>query len=483
MKPLKDILQHIQPIEIVGSLDKNINKVFIDSTKIKTNSLFIAIKGNAVDGHDFIDDAIYRGASAIVCEHLPLDIRSDVTYIKVADTRYIAGVIAAAYYDFPSQKIKVIGVTGTNGKTTIATLLYRLMRLMGYKAGLISTIVNYVDSKMYPATHTTPDPIELQRLLNKMVEAGCRYCFMEVSSHAVVQQRINQIHFSGGIFTNISHDHLDYHKTFDAYIQAKKGFFDQLPQDAFALTNVDDKNGKVMVQNTKAHVYTYALKTHADFHARILEKHLDGTLIRINNQDVWIKLIGEFNVYNMLAIYATACLLGHDSMQVMTDISLLEAADGRFQYFKSNKGVTVIVDYAHTPDALEKVLQTVNDIKKNDSRIITVVGAGGNRDASKRPEMGKIVASLSNISIFTSDNPRNEDPEVIISDMLSDLDNEKKKNILTIVDRKEAIKTAITLAHSGDIVLIAGKGHETYQEIKGVKYPFDDREIVKQYLN
>ncbi len=483
MKQIEDIVKHIPIIEIKGEpLAGRVNKMYIDSQKVKPNSMFIAIKGTSVDGHDFIDDAIRKGAKYIVCEHIPLDTRSDVIYIKVENTKKLAGRIAAVYYDFPSTKLKVVGVTGTNGKTTIATLLYRLHRLMGKKCGLLSTVVNYVDSKMYRSTHTTPDPIELQRLLSKMVEARCEYCFMEVSSHAVDQYRIEGVQFEGGIFTNLTHDHLDYHKTFEAYLKAKKTFFDILPEHAFALTNADDKNGMVMVQNTKARVYTYALRTLADFHAKILEKHLDGTLVQIENKEVFVKLIGEFNVYNLLAIYGTAILLGGEVENVLLHLSLLCPVDGRFEYFLTRKGVVGIVDYAHTPDALAKVLSAIKELKKDTAKVITVVGAGGNRDKTKRPVMAKEAITYSDQLILTSDNPRNEDPQEIINDMLKGLSASEKERTLTIIDRREAIRTAITLAQKDDVVLVAGKGHETYQEIKGIKYPFDDRQIIKEFV-
>ena len=484
MKTIKEIVNAIKVIELVGELsDQKINKIYLDSNGVKPNSMFIAIKGTNVDGHDYIEDAIKNGASFIVCEKIPLDVRSNILYIRVENTLLECGKIAAAYFDYPSEKLTVVGVTGTNGKTTIATLLYRLFRLMGEKVGLLSTVINYVDSKYYHATHTTPNPIELQRLLSKMVEAGGKYCFMEVSSHAVVQHRIDDVRFAGGIFTNLTHDHLDYHKTFDEYLKAKKTFFDHLPNDAFALTNIDDKNGKVMVQNTQAKVYTYALKTLADFHARILEKHLDGTLVQFDNKEVWINLIGEFNTYNMLAIYAAAILLHKDKEQVLSDISMLKAVDGRFEYFNAPKGFTAIVDYAHTPDALVKVLTTINDLKKENAQVIVVVGAGGNRDKSKRPIMAKESARLADKLILTSDNPRKEKPEDILNDMLQGLDETDMQKTLTIIDRKEAIRTALMLAKPNDIVLVAGKGHETYQEINGVKYHFDDRQVIKEYLN
>jgi len=483
MKTIDNILKHINVIELKGNIPNiAINKIYINSKQVKPNSMFIAIKGTNVDGHDFIDDAIRKGAKFIVCENIPLDTRSDVLYIKVQNTQKLAGIIASAFYDFPSKKIKVIGVTGTNGKTTVATLLYRMHRYLGKKCGLLSTVVNYVDSKLFEATHTTPDPVQLQRLLNKMVEARCEYCFMEVSSHAVVQHRIEGINFFGGIFTNITHEHLDYHKTFDAYLKAKKSFFDSLPETAFALTNADDKNGHVMVQNTKAKIYTYALKTLADFHAKILEKHLDGTLVQFDNAEVFVKLIGEFNVYNLLAIYATSVLMNSEKNEVLQTISLLNAVDGRFEYFKSKKGFTAIVDYAHTPDALSKVLNTIKNLKKEHASIITVVGAGGNRDKSKRPLMAQEAAKISDKVILTSDNPRFEDPEDIISDMKSGLNENELQKTLTIINRKEAIKTAIMLAKKDDIILVAGKGHENYQEIKGIKYPFDDRQVIKEFI-
>ncbi|MCX7862305.1 MAG: UDP-N-acetylmuramoyl-L-alanyl-D-glutamate--2,6-diaminopimelate ligase [Bacteroidales bacterium] len=483
MKDIRSILQQINTLEVRGEFaNPKVNKIFIDSKKVKPNSLFIAIKGTTTDGHDFIDDAIVNGARFIVCERIPFDTRSDVLYIKVENTRKIAGIIASIYYDHPSTKLKVIGVTGTNGKTTVATLLYRLHRLMGKKCGLISTVVNYADSKLFPATHTTPNPVELQRLLGKMVEARCEYCFMEVSSHAVDQHRIEGIKFHGAIFTNITHDHLDYHKTFENYLQAKKAFFDHLPETAFALTNIDDKNGRIMVQNTKAKIYTYALKTLADFHVKIIEKHLNGTLLQFDKTEVFVNLIGEFNVYNLLAIYGTSILLGFSKEEVLLYLSMLKPVDGRFEYFVSKEGSTIIVDYAHTPDAITKVLSTINDIKKESSHIITVIGAGGNRDKTKRPLMAAEAARYSQKLILTSDNPRYEDPEEIIADMKKGLDNDELKKTLTIVDRKEAIRTAIQLAKKDDIVLIAGKGHENYQEIKGVKYPFDDRLVVKETI-
>lgn len=483
MKTIDSILKFINVIELKGNIPNvGINKIFIDSKQVKPNSMFIAIKGTNVDGHDFIEDAIHKGSKFIVCEHIPCDTRSDVLYIRVENTSKIAGIIAAAYYDFPSKKIKVVGVTGTNGKTTVATLLYRLHRYMGNKCGLLSTVVNYVDSKLFEATHTTPNPIELQRLLNKMVEARCEYCFMEVSSHSIVQHRIEGVHFHGGIFTNISHDHLDYHKTFEAYLKAKKTFFDYLPETAFALTNLDDKNGLVMLQNTKAKVYTYAQKTLADFHAKILEKHLDGTLVQFDNTEVFVKLIGEFNISNLLAIYATSLILGSPKDEVLEKMSLLNAVDGRFEYFTSKNGVTAIVDYAHTPDALAKVLSTIKDLKKEHADIITVIGAGGNRDKTKRPLMALEACKYSNKVILTSDNPRFENPEDIINDMKSGLNEAELQKTLCIIDRKEAIKTALMLAKKDDIVLVAGKGHENYQEIKGIKYPFDDRQVIKEFI-
>jgi len=483
VKKLSDILKNIPVESIKGDSDVLVNKIFIDSRSVTPNSLFIAQPGLKVDGHDFIKDVIKNGAKSIVCERFPSEIKKNITYIQVKDAHLLAGLIADSYFDHPSSKLKVIGVTGTNGKTTIATLLYRLYRRMGQKAGLLSTVVNYVDSKMIESTHTTPDAVTVHKLMGKMVDAGCKYCFMEVSSHAIVQHRINGVCFAGGIFTNLTHDHLDYHKTFDEYLAAKKKFFDGLPENTFVLTNLDDKNGKVMVQNTKAKVSTYALHSLADFNATIRESHFDGMLLNINNVEMWTRLIGQFNASNILAIYATAILLGSDKEKVMTELSDLYAVDGRFEYFTSPKGYIAVVDYAHTPDALLNVLKTIRQLIKGDGKIISVVGAGGNRDKTKRPIMAKVSAELSDKVILTSDNPRNEQPEDIIADMKAGLDSQISNKVLSITDRKEAIRTACQFAVKGDVVLIAGKGHETYQEVNGVKHYFDDRVVVKEIFN
>lgn len=480
MKKLSDILQNIPVIQIVGNPDVPVYKIYIDSRCVTNNSIFIAIRGAQVDGHNYIDQVIKGGSKAIICEDIPTEIKPEITYVKVSDTTLLAGQIAASYYEYPSLKLKVVGITGTNGKTTIATLLYKLFRRMGQRSGLISTVVNYVDSKSFDSTHTTPDAVQIQKLMSKMVEAGCRYCFMEVSSHSIAQHRINGINFSGGVFTNLTHDHLDYHKTFDEYLSVKKKFFDNLPVNTFALTNADDKNGKVMTQNTKANINTYSLHSMSDFNASILESHIDGMLLNVNNTEMWTRLIGKFNASNILAIYSTAILLGADKEKIMLELSDLTAVDGRFEYFTSSDGCTAVVDYAHTPDALVNVLQTIKQLVKKDNKIITVVGAGGNRDKTKRPVMAKVSAELSDKVILTADNPRNELAEDIITDMKTGLDTELSKKVLTIIDRREAIRAACQFATKGDIILVAGKGHETYQEINGVKTHFDDREIVKE---
>ena len=480
MKKLSDILVNVAVEKIVGNPDILINKIFIDSRSVTPNSVFIAQKGASVDGHSFIEDVIKAGSKAIICEKIPSTIEDGITYVQIKDTIFDAGIIADTYFDFPSSKLKVIGITGTNGKTTIATLLYRLYRRLGYKSGLISTVVNYVDSKCINSTHTTPDTVTIHKLMSKMVEAGCRYCFMEISSHSVVQHRINGIRFSGGVFTNLTHDHLDYHKTFDDYLAAKKKFFDDLPSDAFALINKDDKNGVVMAQNTKAKVSTYALHTMGDFNASIIESHFDGMLLSVNNVEMWTRLIGQFNASNILAIYSTAMLLGSDKERVMIELSDLNSVDGRFEYFTSKSGYIAVVDYAHTPDALLNVLKTIRSLVKDKGKIITVVGAGGNRDKTKRPVMAKVSAELSDKVILTSDNPRNEKPEDILTDMKTGLEGELANKALSITDRKEAIRAACQFAGKGDVVLVAGKGHETYQEVNGVKHYFDDRAVIKE---
>lgn len=480
MRLLTDILYKAGLEEIIGTTNVAVSSIAFDSRKIKKDSLFIAIKGTSVDGHVFIAQAIETGAIAIVCEELPETRLENITYIKVKNANYALGIIAANFYDNPSQKLKLVGVTGTNGKTTTVTLLYNLFKSLGYTVGLLSTVKNKIHNEEVVATHTTPDAISLNELLVKMLEKGCQYVFMEVSSHAIVQHRITGITFAGGVFTNITHDHLDYHKTFDEYIKAKKTFFDNLPEEAFALTNKDDANGMVMLQNTKAHRVTYALKSPADHKCRIVENHLNGLLLNIDNKEVWVKLIGQFNAYNVLAVYTTAVLLKQDATNILTALSALNSVEGRFQYLKSENGIIGIVDYAHTPDALKNVLETIKGIRTGNEQVITLAGCGGDRDAAKRPVMAHIACQFSNKVILTADNPRSEDPEEILNQMQKGIDPVDAKKTLRITDRKEAIRTAISLAKPGDIILIAGKGHEKYQEIKGVKHPFDDFEILKE---
>ncbi len=481
-KKLTSLLHKTNAIEIIGSTDIPIENVSFNSNDIKQNTLFIAVKGTTVDAHKFIPDAIKKGAVAVVCETFPQVCASNVTYVKVKDSGMALGYICSNFFDNPSSKLKLIGITGTNGKTTIATLLFNLFVELGYKVGLLSTICNRINSEIIPSTHTTPDQFVLNKLLGNMVENGCEFCFMEISSHAVVQKRVAGLHFTGGVFSNITHDHLDYHKTFENYISAKKEFFDQLPDSAFALTNVDDRNGSVMVQNTRARKYTYSLQTMADFKTKILENNFGGMQLQINDGEIWCRLVGNFNAYNVTAIYATAILLEQDKEEVMAKLSNLEAAEGRFESFKDKKNVVAIVDYAHTPDAVKKILTTIASIKNSNGKIITVIGAGGDRDKTKRPEMADISLQISDRVILTSDNPRSEDPAVIVEEMEKGISNENKQKVLTILDRREAIKTAYALAQSGDIILIAGKGHEKYQEIKGVKYPFDDKQIIKELM-
>lgn len=480
MKLLSDILYKTRLEEIIGTTNLAISSVVFDSRKIKKDSLFVAIKGVSVDGHEYIAKAIENGAVAILCEELPEHIHDHITYVKVLDTSESLGYIACNFYDNPSEKLKLVGITGTNGKTTSVTLLFNLFRNLGYKVGLLSTVENKINNEIIPSTHTTPDAISLNELLHKMVEAGCQYAFMEVSSHAVVQHRITGLKFTGAGFTNITHDHLDYHKTFEEYIKAKKKFFDQLSDNAFAITNKDDKNGMVMLQNCKAKKYSYGLKTVADYKCKIVENHLNGLLLNIDNQELWVKLIGAFNAYNATLVYAVSQLLKQDKTQVLTALSNLNSVEGRFQYVKSKNDIIAIVDYAHTPDALKNVLETIKDVRTGNEKIITVVGCGGDRDSAKRPIMAHIACEHSDKVILTSDNPRSEDPEVILSQMQEGLTPNDIKKTLKITDRKEAIKTACSFAQKGDILLIAGKGHEKYQEIKGVKHPFDDFKIVKE---
>ena len=480
---LSELIKNIEIVELLGSKDVTISDIQFDSRAVVKNSLFVAVRGFNVDGHAFIAKAIDLGAAVIVCEEIPENISNSVTYILVKDSSDTLGKLAANYYDNPTDDIKIIGITGTNGKTTIATLLYKTFQKLGYKVGLVSTIENYIDNEVIPSTHTTPDQIKLQELFSKMVDKGCDYCFMEVSSHSIHQHRISGIKFDGGVFTNITHDHLDYHKTFKEYINVKKAFFDILDKSAFAITNIDDKNGEYMLQNSSAKHYTYALSSPADYKAKILEHHFSGMLLSINNKEVWTKFIGKFNAYNLSAIYATAVQLGQDENEVLTILSELNAVNGRFEHFVSEENITAIVDYAHTPDALQNVLSTINEIRTGNESLITVVGAGGNRDKTKRPEMAKIAADLSDRLILTSDNPRFENPIKIIQEMEVGVEALMRRKLLSITDRKEAIKAACMFAQSGDIVLIAGKGHETYQDVEGVKHHFDDKEIVKEQLN
>ena len=482
MRLLTDILYKAGLEEIIGTTNIAVSSITFDSRKVKKDTLFIAVRGTAVDGHNFITQAIEAGANSIICEELPADKVENISYVKVKDTSYALGIIAANFYDNPSQKLKLVGVTGTNGKTTTVTLLYNLFKSLGYTVGLLSTVKNKIHNEELPATHTTPDAISLNELLTKMLEKGCQYVFMEVSSHAVVQNRVTGITFAGGVFTNITHDHLDYHKTFDEYIKAKKTFFDNLPEEAFALTNKDDANGLVMLQNSKAHRVTYAIKSAADHKCRIIENHLGGLLLNIDNKEVWVKLIGTFNAYNVLAVYTTALLLKQDSTNILTALSTLNSVEGRFQYLKSESGIIGIVDYAHTPDALKNVLETIKGIRTGNEQVITLAGCGGDRDAAKRPIMAQIACQYSNKVILTSDNPRSEDPEEILNQMQKGINPVDAKKTLRITDRKEAIRTACSLAKQGDIILVAGKGHEKYQEIKGVKHPFDDFEILKETL-
>jgi UDP-N-acetylmuramoyl-L-alanyl-D-glutamate--2,6-diaminopimelate ligase len=469
--------------EVIGSTNVAISSVTFDSRTVKKDSLFIATRGTASDGHHYIELAIENGAVAVVCEELPDTQKDNVTYVKVLDSSAALGYIACNYFDNPSEKIKLVGITGTNGKTTTVTLLFNLFRGMGYNVGLLSTVENKINNTVIPSTHTTPDALALNELLAQMVEAGCQYAFMEVSSHAIVQHRITGINFAGAAFSNITHDHLDYHKTFEEYIKAKKRFFDNLPDEAFALTNKDDRNGMVMLQNTKAKKYSYGLKSVADFKCRVVENHLNGLLLSIDNQEVWVKLIGSFNAYNVLVVYAVSQLLKQDKVQVLTTLSNLNSVEGRFQYIKSKTGIVAIVDYAHTPDALKNVLETIKDIRTGNEQVITLAGCGGDRDAAKRPIMAQIACEYSNKVILTSDNPRTENPEDILNQMQAGINPVDAKKTLRISDRKEAIRTAVAFAKEGDIILIAGKGHEKYQEINGVKHPFDDFEIVKEIFN
>ena len=480
---LEEIIQGVAIEEIKGDILKEIKGIHIDSRLVEEGDMFVAVKGTQTDGHAYIEKAIEKGAIAIVCETLPEHINEQLTYIKVNHTEDLVGKLATTFYGNPTSKLKLIGVTGTNGKTTIATLLYNMFRKFGYKVGLISTVCNYIDGEAIPTEHTTPDPITLNKLLGRMADEGCKYAFMEVSSHAVAQKRIGGLKFAGGIFTNLTRDHLDYHKTIDNYLKAKKAFFDGLTKDAFALVNLDDKNGLVMTQNTKAKVCTYSLRSLSDFKGKVLEDGFEGMLLDINNIEVFVQFIGRFNAANLLAVYGTACLLGKKPEDVLVALSTLRPVSGRFDSLRSSQGYTAIVDYAHTPDALVNVLDTIQEVLNGKGKIITVVGAGGNRDKGKRPIMAQEATKRSDRVIITSDNPRFEEPQDIINDMLAGLGKDDLKKVISIVDRKEAIKTACMLAQTGDVILVAGKGHENYQDIKGVKHHFDDKEVIREIFD
>lgn len=483
MEKLKDLLKGVVCEAICGDVDIPVNAVHFDSRKVGKNDVFVAQRGVSADGHAFIQKAVESGVAVVVCEDLPCVLADGVCYVKVADSSEALGIMVANFYGNPSRKMKLVGVTGTNGKTTTATLLYEIVRLMGKKAGLLSTVCNYVNGEKSPSTHTTPDAVELNGYLKRMVDAGCEYCFMEVSSHSIYQKRIAGLDFDGAVFSNITHDHLDYHKTFKAYIEAKKAFFDGLKKEAFALTNADDKNGFVMLQNTEARRFAYSCRTLADFNAKVEERRLDGTLLLLDGKEVWTKFTGDFNAYNLLAVYSSACLLGFEKEDILRCMSMLVPVSGRFETILSKKGVVAVVDYAHTPDAIENVLSTIKGLKGKNNIVITVVGAGGDRDRTKRPEMADAACRYSDRVILTSDNPRSEEPEAILSDMWEGVKEEYKKRVISITDRREAIRTALMSASQGDIVLIAGKGHENYQEIKGVKHHFDDKEVVNEIFN
>ncbi|MCX8491043.1 MAG: UDP-N-acetylmuramoyl-L-alanyl-D-glutamate--2,6-diaminopimelate ligase [Cyclobacteriaceae bacterium] len=482
MAILKDILYKVPITSTSGSTDVDISTIYFDSRKVKEGSLFIAIKGTQSDGHDFIDKVISLGAVAIIAEKLPEVISDKATYVAVKDSAKALGIISSNFYGNPSRKLKLVGVTGTNGKTTVATLLYKLFSSLGYRCGMLSTVVNKIVDKDIVSTHTTPDPIQINELLVAMLDAGCTHCFMEVSSHAVAQGRIAGLHFLGALFTNITHDHLDYHRTFESYIRAKKGFFDALSSDAFALVNIDDKRGMVMLQNTKAQKKTFALKKMADYKAKIITNSIEGLELEIGERNVWFKLIGDFNAYNLLTVYGAACLMGEDSETVLLQLSALTTAPGRFELVLPGSKFTAIVDYAHTPDALKNVLETIEHFRTGQEQVIAVIGCGGDRDKAKRPLMAAVACKYSNKIIFTSDNPRNEDPLEIIKEMQTGVGSTDAKKTLVMVDREEAIKTACMLAKEKDIIIVAGKGHENYQEIKGVKHPFDDKEVLTRML-
>lgn len=480
---LNELLKHVEVLNILGDTDVDITGVDIDSRRVEKGHLFVAIPGTVTDGHKFIPKATELGAAAVLCEKMPEEQDARVTYIMVASTEDAVGKVATLFYGDPSRKLKLVGVTGTNGKTTIATLLYNMFRKFGHKCGLLSTVCNYIEDEAIPTDHTTPDPIELNRLLAQMVEAGCEYAFMECSSHAIAQKRIGGLKFAGGLFTNLTRDHLDYHKTFENYRDAKKAFFDNLDKDAFAITNADDKNGMIMVQNCKAQIKTYSTRTMADFKAKLIECHFEGMYLDINGKEVGVQFIGKFNVSNLLAVYGAAVMLGKKPEDILLILSTLKSVSGRLEPIHSPEGYTAIVDYAHTPDALENVLNAIHEVLNGKGKVITVCGAGGNRDKGKRPIMAQEAVKQSDKVIITSDNPRFEEPQDIINDMLAGLDQKQMKKVLSIVDRREAIRTACMLAEKGDVILIAGKGHEDYQDIKGVKHHFDDKEVVKEIFN
>lgn len=480
---LKELLKAIQPVQIAGDPNIEITGINIDSRRVEDGHLFMAMRGTQTDGHAYIAAAIAKGAVAILCEEIPESRKEGVTYVQVKDSEDATGKLATCFYGDPTSKVELVGVTGTNGKTTIATLLYNTFRYFGYKVGLLSTVCNYIDDEAIPTEHTTPDPITLNRLLGRMADEGCKYVFMEVSSHAIAQKRISGLKFAGGIFTNLTRDHLDYHKTVENYLKAKKKFFDDMPKDAFSLVNLDDRNGLVMTQNTRSKVYTYSLKSLSDFKGRVLESHFEGMLLDFNNKEIAVRFIGKFNASNLLAVFGAAVLLGKKEEEVLVALSTLHPVSGRFESIRSPQGFTAIVDYAHTPDALVNVLNAIHGVLEGKGKVITVIGAGGNRDKGKRPIMAKEAARNSDRVIITSDNPRFEDPQEIINDMLAGLDTEDRKKTISIVDRKEAIRTACMLVEKGDVVLVAGKGHENYQEIKGVKHHFDDKEILISCFN
>lgn len=480
---LKELLKAIQPVQIAGDPNIEITGINIDSRRVEDGHLFMAMRGTQTDGHAYIAAAIAKGAIAILCEEIPESRKEGVTYVQVKDSEDATGKLATCFYGDPTSKVELVGVAGTNGKTTIATLLYNTFRYFGYKVGLLSTVCNYIDDEAIPTEHTTPDPITLNRLLGRMADEGCKYVFMEVSSHAIAQKRISGLKFAGGIFTNLTRDHLDYHKTVENYLKAKKKFFDDMPKDAFSLVNLDDRNGLVMTQNTRSKVYTYSLRSLSDFKGRVLESHFEGMLLDFNNKEIAVRFIGKFNASNLLAVFGAAVLLGKKEEEVLVALSTLHPVSGRFEAIRSPQGFTAIVDYAHTPDALVNVLNAIHGVLEGKGKVITVIGAGGNRDKGKRPIMAKEAARNSDRVIITSDNPRFEDPQEIINDMLAGLDTEDRKKTISIVDRKEAIRTACMLVEKGDVVLVAGKGHENYQEIKGVKHHFDDKEILISCFN